>query len=505
MRWEGGVRPRGAVRLAGCSLSPGPCWGSLSRGFLLVSAPLIAAVVSSFVNVTRLSRAADLALARGVEMAQVSQGIVAEIHGMERNVRQYSVLGDLDFLKFYQDRQQRLESSVARLEELVGATAPVAELGTVRTLSREIYAQVASAQLPEERAAAVERFEPLQAAATTWVTTGNTIIAEESARLHASAEETRHRLTRLLMTTIPAALLMILVFTFLIARPVRQLGNAIRELGVGNKVNAPIRVRGPADLAALGRELEALRKRLAASEQEKQIFLRHMSHELKTPLANLLEGTELLTDGSLGALRDAQAEVSGILRGNAQELSHLIENLLDYSAWQEKNDQVKRSEFELQVLCQQVLEQYRLALLGKSVVVDQRIIPMRVSADREKLKTVLSNLISNAIKYSPHGGTLHLRALRLNYAARIRCGGCRPQCPGRRARAHLRALLHRRAAEAQSRARQRHRPVTRARIRACARRPDRAGRRCLFRRALPVDVTIDERSCRSERALKSGS
>jgi two-component system sensor histidine kinase GlrK len=387
--------------------------GLIVASFLLVSAPLIAAVVSSFVNVTRLSRQADEALARGVEIAQLSQAVVAEIHGMERNVRQYSVLGDADFLKFYQDRQQRLETNVARLEQLVGVNSATAQLESVRTQSRAIFDQVTTATQPEERAAAVERFEPLQAAAASWVSSGNAIISEESERLHASASETRDRATRLLITTVPAALLMILLFTFLIVRPVRQLGRAIREIGV-NGNGAAIKVRGPADLAALGRELEALRQRLAATEQEKQIFLRHMSHELKTPLANLLEGTELLTDGSLGALRDAQAEVSGILRGNAQELRHLIENLLDYSAWQEKNDRVERSEFELQVLCQQVLEQYRLTLLGKNVVVDQRIIPMRVSADREKLKTVLSNLISNAIKYSPQGGTVHLRALRLN-------------------------------------------------------------------------------------------
>src|SRR6185295_8744352 len=263
--------------------------GLIVASFLLVSAPLIAAVVSSFVNVTRLSHQADEALARGVEIAQLSQAVVAEIYGMERNVRQYSVLGDADFLKFYQDRQQRLENTVLRLEELVGVRATTSELIAVRTQSREIYEQVINATKPEERAAAVERFEPLQAAAAAWVTSGNEIIAEESARLHDSAHDTRDRVTRLLITTIPAALLMILLFTFLIVRPVRQLGRAIRAIGVGGKGNV-IRVRGPADLAALGRELEALRLRLAATEQEKQIFLRHMSHELKTPLANLLEG-----------------------------------------------------------------------------------------------------------------------------------------------------------------------------------------------------------------------
>ena len=219
--------------------------GLIVASFLLVSAPLIAAVVSSFVNVTRLSRQADEALARGVAIAQLSQAIVAEIHGMERNARQYSVLGDADFLKFYQDRQQRLEATVARLEELVGATPSTAELASVRTQSRTIFDQVTTATEPEERAAAVERFEPLQAAAASWVATGNEIISEESGRLHASASETRDRVTRLLITTIPAALLMILLFTFLIVRPVRQLGRAIREIGVNRKGNAPSACAAP--------------------------------------------------------------------------------------------------------------------------------------------------------------------------------------------------------------------------------------------------------------------
>src|SRR5215813_1990378 len=110
--------------------------GLIVASFLLVSAPLIAAVVSSFVNVTRLSRQADAALARGVEIAQLSQAVVAEIHGMERNVRQYSVLGDADFLKFYEDRQRRLESNLSRLESLVGSTPAAGQLVAVRTQSR---------------------------------------------------------------------------------------------------------------------------------------------------------------------------------------------------------------------------------------------------------------------------------------------------------------------------------------------------------------------------------
>ena len=59
-----------------------------------------------------------------------------------------------------------------------------------------------------------------------------------------------------------------------------------------------------------------------------------MSHELKTPLANIREGTELLLDGSVGPLDHQQQEVTGILRDNGVKLQKLIENLLTFSAWQ---------------------------------------------------------------------------------------------------------------------------------------------------------------------------
>jgi two-component system sensor histidine kinase GlrK len=68
--------------------------------------------------------------------------------------------------------------------------------------------------------------------------------------------------------------------------------------------------------------------------QEKNKFLRHMSHELKTPLANIREGTELLMDGAVGALRPGQREVAAILQENSIKLQRMIENLLSYSAWQ---------------------------------------------------------------------------------------------------------------------------------------------------------------------------
>src|SRR5690606_7518240 len=104
---------------------------------------------------------------------------------------------------------------------------------------------------------------------------------------------------------VPGTIVLILFFLALVGRPMRQVDRAIRELGSGD-FSHPINVHGPRDIETLGRQLEWLRDRLKESTEEKNKFLRHMSHELKTPLANIREGTELLLDGSVGSLDTQQ-------------------------------------------------------------------------------------------------------------------------------------------------------------------------------------------------------
>jgi len=88
---------------------------------------------------------------------------------------------------------------------------------------------------------------------------------------------------------VPMTLAVVGVFTYLFGRPIRAIDRAISELGRGT-FSRPIAIRGPADLERLATQLEWLRGRLLDLAQEKNRFLRHMSHELKTPLANIARG-----------------------------------------------------------------------------------------------------------------------------------------------------------------------------------------------------------------------
>jgi two-component system sensor histidine kinase GlrK len=229
----------------------------------------------------------------------------------------------------------------------------------------------------------------------------------------ASLEDQTNAARRLLFwessLLIPLALTATLSFTLGIGRPIRQVDRAITELGSGNFARE-IAVSGPVDLQRLGQQLEWLRGRLLELAQERNRFLRHMSHELKTPLANIREGTELLMDGAVGALRPGQREVAAILQENSIKLQRMIENLLSYSAWQSNSVGLDASEFRLRPMVKQVLENQQLTMVSQAVRLDVQIEDLTLYADRGKLRLILENLLSNAIKYSPRGGTIVVRA-----------------------------------------------------------------------------------------------
>jgi two-component system sensor histidine kinase GlrK len=234
-------------------------------------------------------------------------------------------------------------------------------------------------------------------------------IDRELASLQLAAQQAQQNLLWQTLLLVPMTLAVVGVFTYLFGRPIRAIDRAISELGRGT-FSRPIAIRGPADLERLATQLEWLRGRLLDLAQEKNRFLRHMSHELKTPLANIREGTELLMDGAVGELQSGQREVTAILRENGMKLQRLIENLLSFSAWQAKSVGLEISEFKLRPLIKSVLENQQLTLIAQRVRLDVQVEDLTPKADRAKVRLILDNLLSNAIKFTPRGGTICIHA-----------------------------------------------------------------------------------------------
>jgi two-component system sensor histidine kinase GlrK len=191
----------------------------------------------------------------------------------------------------------------------------------------------------------------------------------------------------------------------------RRLQEAVVVLGE-NRLDRPLRIEGPRDVRALGRQLEWLRLRLHELDEDKTRFLRQVSHELKTPLAALREGVALLQDQVAGPLSDDQREVVGILAHNTLTLQRQIEDLLRFNAAAVEARRLTRSRVDLRELLRRAVENQRLQWQARRVRVGVEGEAVAVEADADKLDVVLNNLLSNALRYSPEGGAVVLRAAR---------------------------------------------------------------------------------------------
>src|SRR5215467_3094189 len=378
--------------------------GLMLFGLALMAVPLLAAVLTAVLQIRDLSDTGQKIVIQGVTGAHASQALFGQIASLERTARLHEVLKDPKLLEAYRTQDERLSSTREQLHSLAAGDARITleELGQ---LQESIRASVMS-NAPGDPSA---RFAQLSELVERVAQQSNAQVDAEVAALQERTLKVRQQLLWLAALLLPLAIVAVFVLTVGVGRPLRQLDRAISELGQGTFTN-PIEVSGPHDLERLGGQLEWLRQRLLDLAHERNRFLRHMSHELKTPLANIREGTELLMDGAVGELDSNQREVTAILRENGIKLQRMIENLLSFSAWQTSSVGLEATEFRLRPLVKQVLENQQLTLLSQRVRLDVRVDDVTLVADRGKIRLILENLVSNAVKYSPKGGTIHLQA-----------------------------------------------------------------------------------------------
>lgn len=371
-------------------------------GFALVALPLLIAMLAAHAAMGELARTTSSVASDGVRVARDTQILLEQLTTVERNARQYRVVGGSELLALLEERHTRLLDILAQLDAHLPEPAPEAQ--TLRAGTSDLLAE-----LVEDRMSAdFGRFEHLHAEARALTARINAQIDSAVADSLRQVSDTRRALLRQGAALVPLAALIGLLFAVMIVRPVRALGRAIRQLGGGN-MDDPIDVRGPADLHRLGQHLDWLRTQLAEVEREKARFLRHVSHELKTPLANIREGSELLLDESSGALTPGQAEIVSILRENGISLQTSIENLLNFNAWQDKHARLLRTRVDARNMVERVLASHRLALQRDHIRINVVHDFDQWWVDAEKVQVLLDNLLSNAVKFSPSGGMIELR------------------------------------------------------------------------------------------------
>lgn len=385
--------------------------------FALVTLPLILSTGHGTLSVSRLSDQSEDALRRAVSVTQASWMLVQQLTIMERAARQLVLLGDAGLLEGYGKARTGFLAAAGALQRLPLDRASRERLDELVAGEAAVYAALGQdAGAGEAARHALERFARLAELAQAILSGSGRSINREMQALQTAAAQVRRSLLLESLSVIPVALLLAGAFAFLIARPIRQIEAAIHRLGRG-EFDRNITVGGPRDLQYLGRRLEWLRTRLLDLEAQRSKLLHHVSHELKTPLAALREGTQLLADGIVGSPTPQQAEILHILRQSTLQLQKRIEDLLAFKLTQSRAGPAASPRVNLAQVVARTARAHRPAVMRKGLRLVMDLPPVEVIGEARALATVADNLLSNAIKYSPPGATIQVSLRRENLLA----------------------------------------------------------------------------------------
>jgi two-component system sensor histidine kinase GlrK len=367
---------------------------------LLAVLPLVIAVLYAAQYLAMQAQTQRQMVASIGRLKEMNNTVNAQISSIERSARQYLLLRNPRFLEIF---HQHLDSLSPALQQL-GNELP--EGVSIGSLQQTLQVLAAELNHPEPEQIVQEAIlANVQQANTLVRNLGGEVDGRVQKMLDERDQQFEQVMGHLMLTgvfALPGTLLLVVLCSVTVTRPVRRLAHAIRQLGHGHWQD-PIQIIGPADLHSLGASLEWMRNRLEATEKQKQAFVRHVTHELKTPLAAIVEAGALLRDEVPGPVNSAQRQVVGILMSNADNLQVLIQQLLNYNAVAHGMLNAD-AEVDLQALCTKIRNKLMDSRPSSRCQWSISGTPRTLRSDPQALEMILSNLLSNAHDFTPESG-----------------------------------------------------------------------------------------------------
>jgi len=208
------------------------------------------------------------------------------------------------------------------------------------------------------------------------------------------------------LVTAALAALIAFLLARAIARPVRRVAEATRGLA-GSSAQPPlVPVEGPRELALLAESFNEVAVQLAKAREAERAFLLSVSHELKTPLTAIRGYAEGLREGVLPA-----EEAAATIVRESQRLERLVGDVLDLARMRKAEFSVRRERIDLRAIALEALRRYAGQAQSFGVSLDvEGATAAPALGDADRTLQIVSNLVENALRLAPAGGSVRIRA-----------------------------------------------------------------------------------------------
>ena len=414
----------------------------------MVAASAVLALVVGGVFIAMILALSDMHDAREQEAhskeataaAFALQSLVLDI---ERNLRGYVFSGRGEFLPAYGRSVRQLPKNLDDFKAATRSEPRQGKLAQRLTIAIRLYREEYARPVLDlakahdlgaaREAAKVEgafRIDRIQRAFATFHSTEAELTED---RKQAADAKTTHAI-ELGIAGLGLSSALILLFGFYlarsIARPVREAAEGATELA-GGDLSRRLSQSGPGEVGELTtafnrmaeslqrahRELEEQNKQLRESERLKSDLVNTVSHELRTPLSGVLGFTKLLLTREFDS--ETRRHYLGIVDAQARRLSDLINDFLDVRKIEEGRFERARELVDVGVLLRDEATLYSLQSQHHELALDVPETPLAVLGSPDRLRQVIGNLFSNAIKYSPQGGRVEVTAAIQGDAIRV--------------------------------------------------------------------------------------
>ncbi|HEY9153196.1 MAG TPA: HAMP domain-containing sensor histidine kinase [Anaerolineales bacterium] len=211
------------------------------------------------------------------------------------------------------------------------------------------------------------------------------------------------------------ALLLSLILAFVIARwiadPLQRLISAARDFPQGTAM--PVDARGPHEVQELTRVFNAMMTRVQASQKSQRDFVANVSHELKTPLTSIQGFAQAIMDGTVDT-PEARKQAAEVIYNEAGRMHRMALDLLDLARLDAGIINLQMSLVDVRALLNGIVEKFTPMASKAGVALNAKFgndLPALLG-DGDRLAQVFTNLVDNALKFTPQGGSITLRAIR---------------------------------------------------------------------------------------------